>query len=86
MLKETEGNEWKWKSLQLLTISCISVSMPLKKLLGYIPNFRMQESTSRVPTSYPADFFASRRNSFLLLESFFKNARREQAVEEVFLG
>ena len=49
MLKETEGNECK--SLQLLTITFISLSMPLKKLLAYTPNFRIQTNTARLPTS-----------------------------------
>ena len=82
-LKETEGEEWK--SLQLLTISCISVSMSLKKPLAYIPNFCFQEKTSRLPTSYPAHLFATRSGIFLLLPGFFNNARQERVVKEVFL-
>ena len=56
MLKETEGNEWK--SLSIVTITCISVLMPLKKLLVLTPNFCIQANTSRLPTSYPANLFA----------------------------
>ena len=61
MLKETEGNEWK--SLQLLTIIFISLSMPLKKLLAYTPNFRIQTNTARLPTSYSAVFLHALRTS-----------------------
>ena len=82
-LKETEGDGWK--SLQLLTVSCISVSMSLKKPLAYIPNLRIQEKTSRLPTSYPAHLLATRSGIFLLLPGFFNNARQGQAVEDVFL-
>ena len=82
MLKETEDNEWM--SLELLTISCISVLMPLKKLLAYTPNFCMQGKTSRLPTSYPAHFFATRKKK-IITKVFSKNAHCERrAVEEVF--
>ena len=30
--------------------------MPLKNPLAYIPNFRIQANSARLPTSYPADF------------------------------
>ena len=74
MLKEKKGTD-EWKSLQFLTISCISVSMPLKKLLAHNPNFRIQANTSGLPIWYPAHLFATRWRIFLLLEGFFNNVR-----------
>ena len=48
--------------LVLLTVSCVSAWMPLKKLLAYTPNFRIQANTSRLPTSYPVHLFARSEN------------------------